>query len=51
MTADEARLVQQVCNSADNECHVCAGKLLEELCRYFPEHDGTFRAAYEEHYE
>ena len=47
MTADEAKRIQEICNSADGQCYHCAGSLCAELIKAFPEHEATFTAAYQ----
>jgi hypothetical protein len=42
MTLDEARKVAAICETADNDCNVCAQELCEQLAEAFPEFNWTW---------
>ena len=47
MTTDEAAKVAGVALDADGGCSHCAGELIRQLMKLFPEHADVFEGAFE----
>ncbi len=47
VTEDEIVAVAKICLTADDWCKVCAGNLIEELQRAFPDWQGTIQGIWD----